>query len=699
MSGASSRQERDALLDGLASSSEEVRRLAVEQLLRLPGDEAVPLLVERLGDEAWRVRKAAVERLIACRDDALVLPGLLAALADGENPGRRNSAFEALVALGVRAQATLVTAVESTDVDVRKLAVDALAAIGEVEARGVFVRALRDDDVNVRAAAADALGGVGGVAELAELLRVGTDAAEAPLVRLSALRSLERLGASVRVEALADALVHPQLQPAALELLGHSTDPAAPAQLEKGLSSGVRSVREGAIGALLRQLSALDGDEARRLAERLRGAAAADPALVPRCCEGLSGEDAARRVALIQFLGIVADERSVLPLLTEGRDEAASDLVDATLAAFGEVTVAALGRIWRELPADLEMRACGILGRIGGEAAEGMLVATLMGDRVVCVGRAALALADGAYYRRMPDLVRRLDRAAADEDGDARELVEELIASVVRLAERAESADPAIHVQLIEVLVSRLGGASTALRVAIARVLARIGGPQDFDVIEYLVKDASPLVRRAAVEALARLEGDRARAAVRLALGDESGGVRIAAAGVLAGTGSLAVLEDLERLAADGDPRVAAAAVRAAGSVLARAGERVGEDGSWLARALAREPIVALAVLETLAQLGGASAAAWAASALERPEADVVRAATTCLARHASTDELARLLPLIAHADWSVRAEAIQALTARRHRRALPALLRRLDVEEDAWVREALLDAARRLEE
>ncbi|MBK7948665.1 MAG: HEAT repeat domain-containing protein [Deltaproteobacteria bacterium] len=699
MSGALSGPERDALLDGLASSSEEVRRLAVEQLLRLPGDEAVPLLVERLGDEAWRVRKAAIERLIVCRDDGLVLPGLISALADGENPGRRNAASEALVALSARAIDALVAAAASSDADVRKLAIDTLAAIGDGECRAVFVRALADGDVNVRAAAADALGGVGGVGEIGELLRVGTSASEAPLVRLSALRSLERLGASVSVDRLSDALAHPQLLPAALELLGHSTDPAAPPQLEKALSSGVRSVRESAIGAVLRQLARLDGAEAERLCERLRTVAHADPALALRCCEGLTGEDGARRIALIQLLGIIADERSVLPLLEAGRDEASRDLVDSTLCALGDVTVEALRHGWDALEVDLEMRACGVLGRIGGEAAEMLLVSALMGERAACVGRAALALGDGAYYRRMPDLVRRLDRAAAEEDGESRELVEELIASVVRLAERAESADPAIHFQLVDVLISRLGGATPALRVAIARVLARIGGPQDVDVIEYLAKDASPPVRRAAVEALARLDGERTWTAVRRALGDESSGVRIAAAGALAASASPTAFEDLERLAGDGDPRVAAAAVRAAGDVYARSGTVPGAGESWLARPLAREPIVALAVLEVLGRLGGTSAAALAATALERPEPDVVRAAASCLARHGATDDLTRLVALIAHADWSVRAGAVEALTARRFRRALPAMLRRLDVEEDAYVRDALLEAARRLEE
>ena len=46
-----------------------------------------------------------------------------------------------------------------------------------------------------------------------------------------------------------------------------------------------------------------------------------------------------------------------------------------------------------------------------------------------------------------------------------------------------------------------------------------------------------------------------------------------------------------------------------------------------------------------------------------------------------------------------MRAEAVQVLAARRLRRALPAMLRRLEVEDDLYVREIVLSAARIIEE
>ena len=53
-------RDRESVVRDLASSDEEARRLAVERVGVLPLDEALPLLVERLGDPSWRVRKVTV---------------------------------------------------------------------------------------------------------------------------------------------------------------------------------------------------------------------------------------------------------------------------------------------------------------------------------------------------------------------------------------------------------------------------------------------------------------------------------------------------------------------------------------------------------------------------------------------------------------------------------------------------------------
>ena len=93
-------RDRASVLADLTGEDEEVRRLAVERVAVLQIEEAIPHLVERIGDTSWRVRKSAVERLVACPDREGVVGALIAALGDGENTGRRNSGVEALVECG-----------------------------------------------------------------------------------------------------------------------------------------------------------------------------------------------------------------------------------------------------------------------------------------------------------------------------------------------------------------------------------------------------------------------------------------------------------------------------------------------------------------------------------------------------------------------------------------------------------------------
>jgi HEAT repeat protein len=113
--------------------------------------------------------------------------------------------------------------------------------------------------------------------------------------------------------------------------------------------------------------------------------------------------------------------------------------------------------------------------------------------------------------------------------------------------------------------------------------------------------------------------------------------------------------------------------------------------------ALQDDALVALAAVELLHELGGELSHA-ATAVLERPEPELVREAVRCLGAAGGETVLASLLPLVSHADWSVRAEAIGVLAERRFARAAPAILGLLDSERDEFVRDAILHALERLE-
>lgn len=97
--------------------------------------------------------------------------------------------------------------------------------------------------------------------------------------------------------------------------------------------------------------------------------------------------------------------------------------------------------------------------------------------------------------------------------------------------------------------------------------------------------------------------------------------------------------------------------------------------------------------------IGGPIAAKTAQTVLDRDEPELVQAAVVCIGAHGDADDLAELIPLVSHEGWSVRAEAIQTLADRRVLRAVPSILRRLETEQDAFVRDTILRSLRQLED
>lgn len=684
-------RDRASVIGDLASPDEDVRRLAVERAEALPLEVALPLLVERLGDTSWRVRKAAVERLVACPDTERVAAALIGALADGDNPGRRNGAVEGLVLCGSRVVPALVAACRSPDPDVRKLVVDSLAGVGEIAAADTLVALLEDPDPNVRAAAADALGGLGAMASAEPLLARARHEGEDPLVRFSALRALGALGAPVTVEQLAPALDDAILRSGALDLLGGEDEPAAVSVLLKALAASSRSARESAMRGLLRLVASVDAERAEALREQIRGEALASPELVEDAVEHLAEGDLPTRLALVQFLGLLRCPAAVLPVLCSARDEALAEVALATLGSFGLEVEACVEEAWGELDNALRALACDLFGLTRGERGALLLASALESPEAELRMAAARGVARRGALGALSLLVRRLELVAPDDEIEADDERAALSDAIVGLAATSEEARARVDAMLQE----RLGGAPEHLRVALAGVLARIAPPEDAPVFLLLLKDPCADVRRVAVEALGRLDAEAAAEPLRLALADEEASVRIAAAAALgAGEGSEA-LRDLRSLADDHDPRVRATAVRGIARRLDGGASPVARE--TLLSALQDHVLVALAALETLRDGGGALASA-AAAALARPEPEVVREAVRCVGLHGEGEALDALLPLVSHADWSVRAEAIGVLAERRVLRAVPAILRLLESERDEFVRGAILKALERLE-
>ena len=693
--GECSRIDRD-----LSSPDEELRRVAVERLLELPSSGAIPCLVECLGDTSWRVRKAAVERIVARAESEEVAGALIEALSDGENPGRRNSAIEALIECGSRVFAPLIEALASPDVDVRKLLVDALAGIGDAAARLPMIEMLGDSDANVRAAAADALGELAGDDSVAALRAVVSRAGEDRLVRYSALHSLARLEVAIPVCELGDLLDDPVLGTAGLALLGYADDEESITCLLKGLSSSARACREAGMEALLRVLARLDGQAESAFLERLREVAGPSDLLISSAIERLEDADLSSRLVLVQFLGLLADPRAVIPILEVGSDEAISEVALATLVSLGALSENELDAHWSELDGGGQRFACQIFGRTRGESGTARLRSALRDSDSELRGAAAAALGGLRCVRALSDLVNALEVAANEAGFDAEEEVAALEGALVEIAGGGDADSAQAASAVIEALAELLDDSEDALRLSIATVLSQVCRPEDHEFVSRLQRDSSEQVRRVAVAGLQRLAPELAVERLRLALADESPIVRVAAAVALGRALQPEVTQDLQRLIADEDPRVCAAAVRAIGAQ----GSRLDDDEArsqciqLIAPGLAGDGMVAMAAIEALAAVGGNAAARATSSVLACPEPELVQAAVACIGAHGDAESLAELLPLLSHPSWAVRADAIQVLGEQGLTDALPAILQRQETEEDGFVRDAIEHALGRLE-
>jgi HEAT repeat protein len=354
---------------------------------------------------------------------------------------------------------------------------------------------------------------------------------------------------------------------------------------------------------------------------------------------------------------------------------------------------------WSNLDTESRRDACLLFGRTNGDASETRLLSALDESSNEIRTAAAQSIGKRSLASGLAPLVRRLVEAAAEDDFEAEEELVALTHGLVALAKPDPETPSALIQRAIDLLTACLEGANESVRLAVATVVGRVGRPEDSQVVSFLLRDPSSGVRRASVEALARLEPGTASEPLRLALADESPLVRIAAARALGASESDQVVDDLKRLADDEDPQVRAAAVR---SVISRFSRSEHVDGQVevrkvVAAALEDEAPVALAALESLYEVGGPESER-ALKMLERPEPELVREAVRCVGLHSDMAGVEALVPLVSHPDWSVRAEAIQTLADRRLVAGIPSILRRLDTEQDDFVRGVTLRALKHLE-
>ncbi len=668
----------EALARALADEDEEVRYQALQAELD-PDPAALEACLGALGDRSWRVRKAAVECLVAHAGREAVIPRLVDALGDEDNAGTRNAAAEALMRIGAAAGDALAARLEDPDQDLRKFCVDVLGEIGGADAVPALVTRLGDADENVRGAAAEALGKIGGEAAEAALMDVlgGADL----LVTLSALDALGRAGCLVPFGRLSPLLGKRLLRRPVLRLLARIADPAALAALVESLGDPARGTREAALGALGEWM---DWHDPGRTAAK-QALEALDPAaLTDACALALEGRDPVVVAGAVEVLALLGAAELAPRMIEAAGDERLRERVQSALLRMGEaVTRPLLAALDGLGPAAQEVAAA-VLAGIGDPRAVPELVQRLDqgDDRVRLAAVEALGLLGDE--RAVEPLSRYLGRADRLLSGT-------VIRALGALAEAARE-------RVLDACRSLLGH-EDALRVADAcRVLAEVGSPAEIPLLQAVLRHEDPRAREAAVDALGALPAGEAVDQLRFGLTDESPQVRAAAARALGRQGGRPAVEALLIALQDDEPVVVGAAAEAVGEVGGP------EDAVHLLPLVgeAADPApapAAWAAVRALGRLGAPDLATALGRAASHPEGEVVKEVAEVAADLEGEAGARILLACARHPAWDVRRVAARLLARRGDPSVIPDLEALLAGESDPLAAEGFREAVARLGE
>jgi HEAT repeat protein len=663
----------------LSQAEPEARRTAAQQLVKLDGETAAEFLVKALGDDDWRVRREAAQAapLIAPRD--VVVANLVPLLSNEENIGLRNSAVEALAAIGADAIGPILDVLLDLSSDGKKLAIEALAGITDERSAAALEALLESEDVNVACAAAEALAQV---AKRSEELRA--DAVTALVrnleradtyFRVALLEGLKLLEAELPWSVYAQVAGDPMLRRYAVSAAARVDDREAVDLLVATVAKGTRAVAREAVvvlGEKVHRASDAPGLVAyvQKAFDRIAGLS------TPLLAFARAQDDLAVRAGAITLLGLVRDPATIPAIIGALSEEGLAERAERALKLVGGDALGPIMALARSREPSARLSAISMMPSFVHAATDDVRQ-TLHGalrDESNEVKAAALRVlgttgdADD-MERIMPMLADADPRVAAAAAAALEPLAR-------RYAERAAELVTSVDAE------APLAAAACVVFAALAEEGSF--SPARLRFLERAIASTDPRVRRHAVEALAVNPTDEVVDVLQLGLADEERDVQLAAMRALGRAGRSEPIEILILGARDGElvaSGLSALAEVDEASSVALAGKLVD----------ARDALVACAAVDALGRAGGEVARAGLLRALVHADPDVVRLAITELGAPNTEAEREAIARCLRHPSPSVRRSAVDAIGQERSRESRRIVRRRLDDETDPRVIEMIL--------
>ncbi len=668
------------IIEQARSADPDARQKAAFLVAQSTTGRNLSLMFELLGDKDWRVRKTVVDGFV--RDGRPeIVAGLLDALADPENAGKRNSATEALIRIGDRATQPIVERLHrEEDIDVRLSLVNLIGDLRSANGFNTLVAMLEHElDVNVASSIVSSLGKYRDASALPRLIRVLGEREDLWL-KFHVIEALGEIGDRAALPAVLPLYSEKSLRKPVLEAVGKIADVGTVNFLLRIISTDEK-LNLTALRALVRIAEASKPkivEEAERHLIQSRFREAFPREKIEPLIEHLHNTPKREvKAFIIKFLGWSGDERALPVLLTHLAHPDTAEVAAQALIDFGPAAVlsllAALHNEEEDEIIGLQLR---VVNMIGGREAIPSILRFLDHDNAM-IRRLTIEIIGAIPDPASADyLLAKLD----DSDVASQQAAVNSISALV-------AAFPSLKNQVLAKIRKLLQSSSIPIKLNSLSVYVSIQGEGYHDGLLLASKDSDPVIRQKAVSLMGKFGEERFADQLVLSLADEATAVRLAAINAIARhrpeTGLVPLISSLD----DHDIWIRTAAAQALGEY------RHPDAVEPLMRHLVLDPApVRIAVIEALGKSLDTRVKDVLFQCLGEPDLEIRRAAMLALARIPGEDVFERLSHALGSDDWRLRAAAATALGIRGDKTALP-LLHRLLEDPDTYVQQSAVHA------
>ena len=663
------------LIEQARSTDPDARQKAAYLVAHSVERRDLPLMFELLGDKDWRVRKTIVDGFVADPQPE-VIDGLLGALADPENAGKRNSATEALMRVGAPAIEPIVGRLRAeNDVDVRLSLVNLLGDLRSRAGFDILLEVLQHEkDINVASSIVSSIGKYRDASALPPLIRVLQS--EDLWLKFHAVEALGEIGDRAALPRILPLYAEKSLRKPVLEAIGKIADVGTVSFLLRIIAEEEK-LNLTALRALVRIAEAskprIVMQMERQLVQRKFRESFPKEKIAPLIEHLHTTPKRDVKAFILKFLGWSGDDRALPVLMNHLEQPDTAETAAQALIDFGR---GALGAILDALRNADEDEVVALLLRtvnaIGGTEAIPNILPFLDHENPMIRRLAIETLGEITDPRSIDYLLAKLD----DSDVASQQAAVNSISALV-------AAFPEMKADVLAKIRRLLQSPSIPVKLNALSVFVNVQGEGYHDELLLASKDSDPVIRQKAISLMGKFGEERFADQLVLSLADEATGVRLAAINAIVRLRPETGVEPLISSLEDGDVWIRTAAAQALGEYRHAGGLQP------LMHHLEHDlPPVRIAAIEALGKSESGEVKDILFRAAYDLDLEIRRAAILALSRIPGDEVFDYLMFALNDNDWRIRAAAATTVGLRGDKTVLPALHLALE-DPDTYVQQS----------